>query len=128
MSKSKVSVIIPIFNGEDNLTSCLKSVFSQTLKEIEVICVDDGSTDNTVEMLKVWQKENANLIIKTQQNAGAGAARNLGLSVATGEYVAFMDADDWYPDASSLEVLYEKAKENHALVCGVLLVNVKMEL
>ena len=91
----KVSVIIPVYNVEEYLRECLDSVVNQTLKEIEIICVDDGSTDNSLEILKEYAKKDSRITVITQQNLHAGVARNAGLAVAKGEYVHFLDSDDW---------------------------------
>lgn len=96
----KVSVIIPVYNAEKYLRECLDSVIEQTLQEIEIICVDDGSTDNSLAILKEYTQKDERLKIIEQANRGAGAARNMGMAVALGEYLAFLDADDlYYPQA-----------------------------
>jgi len=91
----KVSVIIPVYNVEKYLKQCLDSVINQTLKDIEIICVDDGSTDSSLEILKEYAKNDNRIKILTQENKGAGAARNTGLRVAAGKYVYFLDSDDF---------------------------------
>lgn len=96
----KVSVIIPVYNAEKYLRECLDSIVKQTLQEIEIICVDDGSTDNSLAILKEYKQKDERLKIIEQANRGAGAARNAGMVLAQGEYLAFMDADDlYYPTA-----------------------------
>ena len=114
----KISVIIPVFNAEKYLKECLESVLNQKLKEIEVIVVDDGSTDNSLQIVKNLREKDKRITILTQPNSGSGEARNFGLTLAKGEYIAFMDADDWYPDREVLALLYEKAKKNKAGICG----------
>lgn len=114
----KVSVIIPIYNMSNYLMECLDSVLSQTLKEIEVICVNDGSTDDSLVILKDYELLHGNVIIVNQKNSGVGIARNNGLAIAEGEFVAFMDPDDLYPDTDILECLYDEAKKNEVLICG----------
>ena len=104
----KVSVIIPIYNAYDYLRPALDSVVYQTLREIEIICIDDGSTDRSLEILKEYQKNDDRVRIVTEANAGPGIARNNGLGRARGEYIAFLDADDFY-EPNFLELLYEKA-------------------
>lgn len=105
----KVSVIIPVYNAEQYLPKCLDSVINQSLKEIEIICVDDGSTDNSLEILKEYAKKDNRISIITQKNLYAGIARNAGLAIAKGEYVYFFDADDWVlPDG--LNQVYQIAK------------------
>lgn len=89
----KVSVVIPCYNVEPYIEECLKSVSSQTHSDLEVICVDDGSTDSTLEVISRLTKE-LSIIVIEQDNQGAPAARNTGISRATGEYIQFLDADD----------------------------------
>lgn len=95
MAKVKVSVIIPVYNVEDYLRPCLNSIVNQTLKEVEIICINDGSSDNSLKILQEYAKKDKRFKIINQENAGAGAARNVGLDNAVGEYVSFIDADDW---------------------------------
>ena len=92
----KVSVIIPVYNAEKYLRQCLDSVLGQSLKELEVICVDDGSTDSSREIIMEYANRDGRVKSLSQSNSGPGAARNLGLSVANGENVIFLDADDWF--------------------------------
>lgn len=111
MNNIKVSVIIPIYNASSYLQQTLESVARQTLKEIEIICVNDGSKDDSLEILKRFEDER--LIILDQENGGAGKARNAGLAVAKGEYLSFLDADDFF-EKDMLEKAYLKAKESQA--------------
>ena len=108
-----VSVIIPVYNAEKHLEECIRSILSQTLREIEIICVDDGSTDSSVEILTRLSKEDSRLIIVRQENAGAGAARNHGIQLARGKYLSFLDADDFF-DPHMLERAFEKAEAEQA--------------
>ena len=85
----KVSVIIPVYNVEPYLKQCMDSVVGQTLKDIEIICVDDGSTDNSLDILREYAAEDSRIQIIEQKNAGAGAARNNGMRYATGKYLSF---------------------------------------
>ena len=105
----KVSIIVPIFNAAKTLHRCLDSLISQTLKDIEIICVDNGSSDNSGNILEGYRSDER-IIIFHQQNAGVSAARNQGISLATGEYIAFLDADD-YVDSKTYEILYSVAEE-----------------
>ena len=107
----KVSVIIPIYNACKYIRPALDSVIAQTLREIEIICVDDGSTDTSLDMIKIYQKQDSRIRIITETNAGPALARNNGLQRARGEYVAFLDADDFF-ELNMLEKLYNKAKED----------------
>ena len=106
----KVSVIIPIYNTEEYLKECLDSVISQTLTDIEIICIDDGSTDGSLNILKEYALNDNRIKILKQKNKGAGAARNLGIKNATGEFVNFFDSDD-YMKPEMLKELYNKAIE-----------------
>ena len=92
----KVSIVIPIYNTERYLPECLNSVISQTYRDLEIICVDDGSTDATAVILQQYAKTDSRIKILTQENAGPGAARNAGMNQATGEYIVFLDSDDWF--------------------------------
>ena len=107
----KVTVIVPIYNACKHLRPALESIIAQTLKEIEIICVDDGSTDTSLDMLKIYQKRDNRIRIVTETNAGPGHARNNGLRRARGKYVAFLDADDFF-DPDMLEKLYNHAEAN----------------
>ena len=100
----EISVIIPVYNAEKYLRECLDSVCSQTFKDLEIICVDDGSTDSTSDILKEYRKNDSRIEIITQENRGAGASRNAALRHASGEYVYFMDSDD-YLDLDAFERL-----------------------
>ncbi len=92
MKNSKISVIIPVYNGEEFLEDCLNSVLNNTYKNIEIIVINDGSTDKTSEILKKYQNYNFKII--EQENSGVSQARNTGLKTATGDYIMFLDADD----------------------------------
>ena len=106
----KVSVIMPIYNAYDYLRPAIDSVLDQTLKEIELICVDDGSTDSSFDLIKEYQKKDERIRIVTETNAGPALARNNGIKRARGEYLAFLDADDFF-EPTLLEKLYTLAKE-----------------
>ena len=105
----KVSVIIPVYNVEKYLRECLDSVVNQTLRDIEIICVDDGSTDSSLEILREYAEKDSRVKVYTQENINAGAARNTGLSNATGEYLSFLDSDDFF-ELNAIERMYECAK------------------
>ena len=109
----KVSVIIPVYNTEEYLRECLDSVVNQTLKEIEIICVDDGSTDSSLEILKEYAQKDNRITIITQKNLHAGVARNAGFSVARGEYLSFLDSDDWF-ELNMLDRTYNQIKKDNS--------------
>ena len=114
----KVTVIVPIYNVEQYLRECLDSVISQTLADIEVICVNDGSIDKSQEILNEYSWKDARIKIINQINQGAYAARNTAIDIAQGDYLCFIDPDDYYPDKFVLENLYIAAINNNALICG----------
>lgn len=103
----KISVVIPIYNDEKHLRESLDSVCRQTLTDIEIICINDGSTDRSPNILNEYSKNDDRLIILNQENQGPGIARNNGLDIAQGEYIGFLDADDIYINNKSLEVMLE---------------------
>lgn len=111
-----ISVIIPIYNAELYLQKCLDSVVNQTLKDIEVICVDDGSTDNSVDIIKKYMMSDSRIKLFQQSNKGAGAARNYGLKYAIGKYVHFLDSDDWL-DLSAYEKTHNVIEETKSDIC-----------
>lgn len=115
----KVSVIIPVYNEENYLEECLDSICGQTMEEIEIICVDDGSTDRTPQILRQYAQRDSRIKVYTQENQYAGVARNHGMQHASGEYLAFLDGDDYY-SADMLEKMYNRAEEYKAeiTICG----------
>ena len=119
MKQPKVSVIIPVYNTEPYLRQCLDSVVNQTLRDIEIICVDDGSTDGSLSILKEYEQNDPRVTVISQPNEGQSSARNNGMGRARGEYIDFLDSDDYLtPDA--LEKALRVAEENDldAIVFG----------
>lgn len=112
----KVSVVVPVYNAEKYLNECIESLLNQTLKDIEIIFVDDGSTDNSVSIINDYKENDSRIILKTQQNSFSGSARNNGLKSAEGEYIIFLDADDYF-DADMIESMYNQAAADNADVC-----------
>lgn len=105
----KVSVIIAMYNAEPYIEQCINSISLQTLTEIEIICVDDHSSDGTVNIVNQLMSNDKRIqLIQPQKNIGAGGARNVGLSIAKGKYLSFLDADDMF-HYNMLEHAYEKA-------------------
>jgi glycosyltransferase involved in cell wall biosynthesis len=117
----KLSIIIPVYNAEKYLNKCLESIFQQNLKteDFEVICINDGSTDNTGQILEEFQKKYTNIILENQENFGEAISRNKALSLSKGEFITFLDSDDYYDaltlskalqiiESKNLEVLYLK--------------------
>ena len=115
-STPKVSVIIPIYNAAEFLEECIDSILAQSLKEIEVICVDDGSPDHSLDILRRYEKKDSRVRVISQKNQGAGAARNNGMSAARGEYLSFLDSDDFF-EKNMLEEAYRAAHDSDADVC-----------
>lgn len=113
MTDIKVSVIIPVYNVEKYLRQNLESVANQTLKDIEIICVDDGSTDSSFEIVKEFAEKDSRFVPVQQANGGAGAARNNGLRRARGKYLSFLDSDDFF-EPNMLEEAYNKAEATKA--------------
>ncbi|MBQ9064824.1 MAG: glycosyltransferase [Blautia sp.] len=108
---AKVSIIIPTYNVEEYLEECLESVVRQTLSDIEIVCVNDGSTDSSLEILKRYAERDERIIIVDQPNGGYGKAMNAGMDRATGEYIGIVEPDD-YVGLEMYEDLYKVAKEN----------------
>jgi glycosyltransferase involved in cell wall biosynthesis len=109
----KFSVIVPMYNVEKYLPKCIESIRQQTLRDIEIILVDDGSPDRCGEMAEDYARKDERIRVVHRTNGGLGPARNSGLDVATGEYVGFVDSDDWV-EPDMYERLYETAKANGA--------------
>lgn len=105
----KVSIIVPVYNVEAYLPSTLDSLINQTLRDIEIICVNDGSTDNSILILNEYAKRESRITVIEQENRGLSGARNRGLSMAKGEYIYFMDSDD-YLDVNAMEECFLIAK------------------
>ena len=120
----KVSIIIPVYNVEPFLARCLDSVVGQTLRGIEIICVDDGSPDRSIDILNRYAAQDDRIRVISQENRGLGGARNRGFDAATGEFILFVDSDDWI-DPAYCERLYEAAHpiweqcHDHPFVRGI---------
>tara|TARA_Y100000590_G_scaffold201045_1_gene228463 strand:- start:2556 stop:3410 length:855 start_codon:yes stop_codon:yes gene_type:complete len=113
----KVSIVIPVYNVEKYLSKCLDSVCNQTLKDIEIICINDCSQDNSLEVLQKYAEEDSRIkLVDFKENKGVSVARNTGISLATGEYIGFIDSDD-YIDFDFYEKLYKLAKKESADIC-----------
>ena len=104
-----VSVIIPVYNVEKYLARCLDSVVGQTFRDIEIICVNDGSTDESASIAEQYAKKDERISLINQENKGLSAARNAGMRIARGKYIGFVDSDDWI-DLDFLEKLYNAAE------------------
>ena len=109
----KISIVVPVYNVEKYLSKCLESLISQTLADIEIICINDGSTDKSLEILENYASKDNRVKIINQENQGVSTARNNGLACANGEYVTFVDSDDWL-ESNSCEELYNKAIQTNS--------------
>lgn len=114
----KISVIMPVYNGEKYLEKTCLNLSKQTLTDIELICVNDGSTDNSLNILEKLADKYDFIKIINQENQGSGVARNNGIENAIGEYIAFLDADDIYVDVDALEKMYEYGSKHDADMVG----------
>jgi glycosyltransferase involved in cell wall biosynthesis len=102
----KVSIIVPVYNVEIYLKKCIESILNQTLNEIEIILINDGSTDNSIEVLKKYERKDKRIIIIDKENEGVSKARNDGLKIANGKYIFFVDSDDWIEN-DCIEIYYK---------------------
>lgn len=102
-------MIIPIYNTGKYLPKCLDSILNQTFNQIEILCIDDGSTDNSLQILEEYSNKDSRIKIFSNNHNGAGAARNTGLDNAKGKYISFIDSDDWI-DSNTYQELYKKWK------------------
>lgn len=114
----KISIIIPVYNAENYLEECLDSAVSQTIRHKEILCIDDGSLDSSYSILRRYQERYPYIKIYSQENKGAGEARNLGLQRAEGKYVSFLDADDFYIDSRALEKMVQTCENEGVPVCA----------
>ena len=108
---TKISVIIPVYNTEKYLSECLDSVINQSLPDIEIICVNDGSSDNSLNILKAYADKDTRIVIIDKKNAGVSAARNDAVEKATGEYIMFLDSDD-YLSQNACEIAYDSVNSD----------------
>ena len=116
LGEIQISVVIPVYNAEKYLVQCLESLENQSFRKFEVICVDDGSTDSSRKVIDSFALRDKRFRKVVQENAGAGAARNKGLSLARGEYIIFLDADDYFA-SDMLKHSYNKIREDDADIC-----------
>ena len=122
LENPKISVIVPVYNGEQYLSECLDSIVNQTFKEIEIICVNDGSTDNSLSVLKEYASKDNRIKIIDKKNEGLGYSRKVGIGNATGKYILFCDSDDKYDSFDSFEKIYNSLEEHSpdVLIFGIL--------
>ena len=126
MSNNKISIIVPIYNSERFIADCIESLINQTYQNIEIILIDDGSSDNSYEICKKYQSLDSRIILISQVNSGVSIARNKGIKVATGQHIMFVDSDD-YVDKRLCELLISRNKEsrNDMVFCSYSRVNFK---
>lgn len=124
MTDALISVIIPVYNTGKYVSRCIDSVIDSTYRNIEIICVNDGSTDNSPSILKEYEKKDSRIKVVNKENGGLSSARNAGMDVANGEYITFLDSDDWI-HRSYIEIMANAAcSENADIVrCGMKLIN-----
>ena len=112
----EISVILPVYNSETYLKECLDSLVNQTFKDIEILCINDGSSDNSLQILKEYEKEDNRIILINQENMGVAKTRNNALKMVTGKYVYFMDSDD-YLDSNAFKKLHSNITANESEIC-----------
>lgn len=108
----KLSIIVPVFNAEQYIDRCIKSIYAQTFTDYEIILVNDGSQDNSLALCQKYADSDSRITIIDKENGGAGSARNMGIEIAKGEYLAFPDVDDWF-EPNMYEELYVLAKQDN---------------
>ena len=127
---SKISVIIPVYNVEEYLSECIGSVLNQTYKDLQIICINDGSTDNSLKILNDYAVKDSRIVLVSQENQGVSTARNKGINVAEGEYITFLDPDDWF-EPELIEFALKAINNSHsdiAIFCPNYLKNNKKEI
>ena len=124
LNRVDVSIIIPVYNVQEYLSVCLDSVVKQTIKNKEIIVINDGSTDKCYEILTEYKRKFPEIIIINQKNRGISETRNAGLKAASGEYIAFVDSDDFI-ELNMFEKMYKSAKRENAdiVICNYILYN-----
>ena len=113
MENKKISVVVPVYNVEDYIENNIKSLLNQTYKNFEIIYIDDGSTDNSLNILNMFKKIDSRIKVIHQENSGVSHSRNVGIEYSNGEYITFIDADD-FVDNDYLEYLLNLISKNHS--------------
>ena len=128
MKEGLVSIITPCYNGAKYITETIESVLGQTYQEWEMFIIDDGSKDNSAEIIKVYKEKDNRITYIYQENAGSAAARNNGIKHANGQYIALLDADDlWEPEFLEKQIIFMKEKEARCVFCSYKRINEKNE-
>lgn len=112
LKQKKVSIIIPVYNSEENIRRCIDSCIKQTYKNLEIVCINDGSTDNSLKIIKEYKKKDSRINIINQKNMGVSVARNNGIKSCDGEYITFLDSDD-YLNIDSIEIMVNLLNEKN---------------
>lgn len=117
--EEKITVIVPIYNSSSHLNRCIDSIINQTYKNLEIVLINDGSNDNSLEIINRYKKSDKRIIIIDKENSGVSDSRNKGIDVANGEYITFVDADDWL-ESDAIKNLYKciKKNSNYSVVRG----------
>lgn len=124
----KVSIIVPVYNSESTLSRCVDSIINQTYKDIEILLVDDGSKDSSFKICQEFSKKDTRVIAYSKPNGGSASARNYGLELATGEFIQFVDSDDYIASDMTEKMLVRLQKESTDIViCGVNVISLKRE-
>lgn len=110
----KISVIIPVYNGSEYIYKCLNSIVQQDYSKLEIIIVNDGSTDDSVKICEQFRQNDSRIKIINQKNQGTAIAKNVGLSIASGQFIYFIDVDDWLPSGKTFSTLYNLLKSSHS--------------
>lgn len=118
MEQPLISIVVPVYNTEKYLDECVKSILAQSYTNWELILVDDGSTDTSLELCESWQSKDARIRVSHKENGGVSSARNVGIDKSRGEYLAFVDADDWV-EPEYLQVLYQTLGQTDLAICCV---------
>ena len=120
MKMEKISIIVPVYNVEKYLKTCLDSIINQTYQNLEIILVDDGSTDNSGEICEEYRKTDSRIILIHKENEGLSMARNFGLDIASGDYISFVDSDDFIA-RNMMEALYNRLLETQSdmAICSI---------
>jgi Glycosyltransferases involved in cell wall biogenesis len=114
----KISIIVPVYNSKNELDKCLKSICNQTYENLEIICIDDGSTDGSSQIIDKFVKKDTRIKVIHKKNGGESSARNTGLKIATGEYIAFCDCDDWIEEKMYESLVLTLEKNNADLAAS----------
>ena len=117
--KSKVSIVVPIFNIEEYLEDCIKSIINQTYKNLEIILINDGSTDCSLKICKKFKKLDKRIVLIDKDNTGVSNTRNIGINSATGDYITFVDSDDWL----ELDAIENMVKLAYTQNCDIIRTN-----